>query len=73
METPKFPLTIEIISGEPFISVQDLIASLEGSMSQKGTQFDFALFTLASQLKELKNRAINLPSEGEPHAPEKNL
>jgi len=67
--TRKFLLNIELINGEPFVCVQNLIDMLEGSMSKNATQFDFAIFQLANQLKEFKNQALqtNLPQGEEKH------
>lgn len=53
----KRSLSIEMIGGEPFVCLQDLINMVESSITTKATHFDFALFTLVSQLKEIKNQA----------------
>lgn len=54
----KFPLNIEVYEGEPFVSMQDLIDMLEGSMSGKGEQADLYLFNLAAQLKGIRLEAL---------------
>lgn len=54
----KFPLNIEILDGEVFLNVQDLINMLVNSGGGEET-FDRALFSIASDLKKLKNNALN--------------
>jgi hypothetical protein len=58
MEMREFAMNIELINGEPFVCLQNLIDMLEGSISKESTQFDFVMFSLANQLKQLKNQSI---------------
>jgi hypothetical protein len=54
----EFQIHTEVINGEPFICIQNLIDAYEGSMGSDGSQFDFALFTLAKKLKDMKAEAL---------------
>jgi hypothetical protein len=53
-----FEINAEKINDKIYVCVPDLITICHGSMTDKGTPFDFALQGLISQLKNIELEAI---------------
>lgn len=54
-----YDIKAEMIDGKVYFAAEDLQRICQGSISGEGTPFDFALKSLASQLKNMENEAIN--------------
>jgi|WetSurMetagenome_2_1015567.scaffolds.fasta_scaffold1698832_2 hypothetical protein len=53
-----FEINAEKVNGKIYVCVPDLIEICHGSMTDKGTPFDFALQSLIGQLKNIEQEAI---------------
>jgi hypothetical protein len=61
-----FEINAKKFNDKIYVCVSDLITICHGSMTDKGTPFDFALQSLIGQLKNIEQEAIK--DIGEKHA-----